>query len=67
VAVSLDSYESRDFSLAAQVAARIVDQVLHRGLPAGIFLNVNVPACPPGSEAEVGWRSLWMAGGFIPR
>ena len=50
VAVSLDSYESHDFSLAAQVAARIVGQVLNRGLPAGVFLNVNVPCPSPGSE-----------------
>jgi len=50
VAVSLDSYESHDFGLAAQVAARVVGQVLQRGLPAGVFLNVNVPCLPAGSE-----------------
>jgi 5'-nucleotidase len=50
VALSLDSYDSQDFSLAAQFAARIVGQVLQRGLPPGIFLNVNVPSLPPGSE-----------------
>ena len=50
VAVSLDSYESHDFSLAAKVAARIAGRVLAKGLPAGVFLNVNVPCLPPGSE-----------------
>ncbi len=52
VAVSLDSYESHDFSLAAKVAARIVEQVLRRGLPAGVFLNVNVPCLPGGAEPK---------------
>jgi len=50
VAVSLDSYERQDFSLAAQVAARVVGRVMERGLPAGVFLNVNVPCLPAGSE-----------------
>ena len=52
VAVSLDSYESHDFSLAAQAAARVVEQVLTRGLPAGVFLNVNAPCLPAGSELK---------------
>lgn len=46
MAVSLDSYESRDFGLAAEVAARVVSQVLEQGPPAGTFLNVNVPSRP---------------------
>ena len=52
VAASLDSYESHDFSLAARVTARIVEQVLRRGLPVGVFLNVNAPCLPPGSEPK---------------
>ncbi len=44
VAISLDSYESHDYAFAAQVAARIVAQVVARGLPPGVFLNVNVPS-----------------------
>jgi 5'-nucleotidase len=43
VAVSLDSYDSHDFAFAAQVAVRVAGQVAERGLPPGIFLNVNVP------------------------
>jgi 5'-nucleotidase len=53
VAVSLDSYDRPDFALAAQIAARIVARVLERGLPAGSFLNVNVPALPPDEIAGV--------------
>ncbi|MCL7454474.1 MAG: 5'/3'-nucleotidase SurE [Anaerolineae bacterium] len=46
IAVSLDSFESQDFAFAARVTARIVEQVLARGLPPGTMLNVNVPSCP---------------------
>ncbi|MEA3460217.1 MAG: 5'/3'-nucleotidase SurE, partial [Chloroflexota bacterium] len=46
MAVSLDSFESQDFSYAAEFTARLVNLVLVRGLPPGILLNVNVPAVP---------------------
>jgi len=52
VAVSLDTYEPADYTLAAQVAARAVSQVLSRGLPPGVFLNVNVP-CLPDSCGQI--------------
>jgi 5'-nucleotidase len=44
VAVSLDDYDGHDFDYAAQIAARVVGQVVEHGLPGGTFLNVNVPA-----------------------
>jgi 5'-nucleotidase len=54
VAVSLNSpdnhKESLDYSLAARMAGRIVAQVIQRGLPSGILLNINVPYLP---EEEV--------------
>lgn len=48
VAVSLDggdqdSYEI-DYSPAVEIASRVVAAVIDRGLPKGVFLNVNVPA-----------------------
>jgi 5'-nucleotidase len=50
VAVSLDSPEYHkggfDFNPAARMAGRIVVQVMRRGLPSGILLNVNVPYLP---------------------
>jgi 5'-nucleotidase len=49
VAISLNSYESHEFGFAAQVGAQVVGQVLRRGLPPGVFLNVNVP-CLPAKE-----------------
>jgi 5'-nucleotidase len=48
VAASLDSFESQDYDFAARVTASIVAQVMSRGLPPGVFLNVNVPSRPPG-------------------
>jgi 5'-nucleotidase len=47
VAISLDSYERSDFDYAGRVAALIVRWIVERGLPAGTFLNVNVPCLPP--------------------
>ena len=50
LAVSLDSPEGHtgllDYSAAATVAARLTHQILERGLPRGILLNLNVPYGP---------------------
>ena len=43
IAVSLASYRSRNFDVAASVARKLAGAVLRRGLPRGLFLNVNVP------------------------
>jgi 5'-nucleotidase len=53
VAVSLDSYDRPDFEFSAQVTARVVAEVADRGLPSGVFLNVNVPCLPPEEIAGV--------------
>lgn len=44
VAVSLNSFESRDFAGAKKVAKTVVSHVLEKGLPEKTLLNVNVPA-----------------------
>ncbi len=50
MAVSLDTPENshgeRDYASAARVAALLARQVLDRGLPPGVLLNVNVPSRP---------------------
>jgi len=50
VAVSLDSPEGHkgllDYSTAAGVGRRVVEQVIADGLPEGVVLNVNVPYLP---------------------
>jgi len=54
VAVSLDSPEGHrgplDYSTAAVVGRRVVEQVIADGLPEGVVLNVNVPYL---SESEL--------------
>ncbi|RPI58759.1 MAG: 5'/3'-nucleotidase SurE [Chloroflexi bacterium] len=52
VAISLDSYESQEFGVAARVAAGVVARVQEHGLPPGTLLNVNVP--PLGSDKLAG-------------
>lgn len=45
IAVSLASYTSKDFSIAAKFAADLAKQVLKKkNIPKGTLLNVNVPA-----------------------
>lgn len=53
VAISLDSYDGQDFEHAARMGARVVKQVADRGLPDGVFLNVNVPYRPAEELAGV--------------
>jgi 5'-nucleotidase len=54
IAVSLDSkpgHGELDYSPAAHVAAGVAMQVIAKGLPEGVLLNVNVP-CLPGNEIK---------------
>ncbi len=51
VAVSLTMPGAKDFSVAADLSARVAALVLERGLPEGTLLNVNVPAGHPTKVA----------------
>jgi len=53
VAVSLASWESRDFSYAAGFTARFIKIVLEKGLPEETLLNVNIPVVKPGQAAPM--------------
>ncbi len=53
IAVSLNSREYDDFSVAAEVAANLGRQVLEHGLPEDVLLNVNVPPLPAAEIAGV--------------
>ena len=44
VAVSLASFTSGDFSVAAEYGLKVTQMVAEKGLPPDIALNVNVPA-----------------------
>ncbi len=53
-AISVTTYEDGDiYEPAARFARFIGTQLLERGLPDGIFLNVNVPAVPAEDIREV--------------
>jgi 5'-nucleotidase len=64
VAISLDSYESQEYGLAARVAAGIVARVQEKGLPPGVLLNVNVP---PVSAAELAGVAVTRLGRRVYR
>ncbi len=46
IAISLNSYRSKDFSVAAKFALIAAKQLLSRPLPPFTLLNINVPALP---------------------
>jgi 5'-nucleotidase len=68
IAVSMGSYrdENLEWQTAAELARRLARQVLTRGLPAGVLLNLNVPNRPLGElrgvrvtrlgRQEFGWH-----------
>ncbi|MBN1779992.1 5'/3'-nucleotidase SurE [bacterium] len=45
-AVSLGTFTNPDFAYAAKFARKLALRLLEHKLPEGVFLNVNVPACP---------------------
>jgi 5'-nucleotidase len=53
IAVSLNSREYDDFTVAAEFAAQLGRQVLEKGLPDQVLLNVNVPPLPADEIAGV--------------
>ena len=46
MAISLNSFESQDFSAATAFARKFFPIVIEKGLPEGVSLNINVPAVP---------------------
>ena len=55
IAISLASFTYEDFEPAARFASELAKKVLDTGLPAGTFLNVNVPALPENEIKGVKW------------
>jgi 5'-nucleotidase len=53
IAISLSSREHDDYGIAARFAASLAQEVLDRGLPGGVMLNVNVPPLPGDEMAGV--------------
>lgn len=45
-AVSLTTFKDPDFHYAAKFSGGLTRNLLERGLPGGVYLCVNVPACP---------------------
>jgi 5'-nucleotidase len=53
LAVSVQVDDDPIYDLAARFIAHVVPMVAAKGLPPGIFLNINVPSAPPGNKAAV--------------
>lgn len=63
IAFSLCNYRAKDYEAAGRIARNVVGQVLAKGLPDGILLNVNIPDLPleeiAGIEITRQARSMW--------
>ncbi|MFH0788269.1 MAG: 5'/3'-nucleotidase SurE [Pseudomonadota bacterium] len=46
MAVSINSYQTRQFETAAQITADLISRLIKSPLPPGVSLNVNVPDLP---------------------
>jgi len=44
--ISLATYKNADFKYAAKFALKLTGFLLEKGLPRGIYLNINIPPCP---------------------
>tara|TARA_B100000686_G_C16789368_1_gene977546 strand:+ start:2619 stop:3377 length:759 start_codon:yes stop_codon:yes gene_type:complete len=55
IAISLSTWEEADFTAAGSFAKRFIPQILSKGLPSGIALNINVPAIPEQEIRGVVW------------
>ena len=53
IAVSLNTYENPDFKPAAKFTRKFIPQLLEKGLPKGVVLNINVPSVPESEFAGV--------------
>jgi 5'-nucleotidase len=58
-AISLGTFQNPDFTYAAKFARKLADMLITKGLPQGVYLNVNVPACP---EKEIRGVSITRQG-----
>ena len=58
-AISLTTYRDPDFRYAARFAGKLTRILLKKHLPQGVYLNVNVPACP---EEEIRGVSITRQG-----
>jgi 5'-nucleotidase len=45
-AISVATFRKPDFSVAVDFARKMVNWILDHGLPAGVYLNINVPPLP---------------------
>lgn len=58
LALSLAAREEFFFAPAARVAVGLALEVLERGLPPGVLLNVNIPNLVDGSRGRIRWTRL---------
>lgn len=67
IAVSQDAWNQTDYAESGRWARRVAEQVLARGLPPGVLLNVNIPFEPEGGirgvrvtrQARAHWEEVF--------
>ncbi|WP_320664951.1 5'/3'-nucleotidase SurE [Prochlorococcus sp. MIT 1223] len=58
LAVSVASFQWREFKYAGELAMDIAESALSSNWPKNLLLNLNVPPCPPEEMGDLGWTRL---------
>ena len=58
IAMSLSGFSDLDYTYSAQIAVKLAEQLLERGVPKDTLLNVNVPAVPEEDIKGIAITSL---------
>ncbi len=58
LAVSIASFQWREFELAKEIALNIAEDVLTKNWPYKLLLNLNIPPCKLNQMGEISWTRL---------
>ena len=58
LAVSITSFQWKEFSFAAQLAIDVAEKALETNWPTNMLLNLNIPACDQKEMGKIAWTRL---------
>ncbi len=58
IAISIASFQWREFNVAGEIALNLVENILSQKWPAKLLLNLNIPPCDPKEMEEICWTRL---------
>ena len=58
LAVSIASFQWREFKLAGEIALNVAEESLSNNWPKKLLLNLNIPPCNSNKMGNIGWTRL---------